>query len=124
MPGAKAGRSSGEGPQEPRFVEGPEITHYWLKVKNPAYERKEPVEFRTTAKKCQELSFDVGRASLRERLYGGVLQCDALEHAQTALGEVAVSMLGDGAIRAREQKTRNCSKQGRKGRVSAFRVGL
>ena len=62
MPGAKAGRSSGEGPQEPRFVEGPEITHYWLKVKNPAYERKEPVEFRTTAKKFQELSFDVGRA--------------------------------------------------------------
>jgi hypothetical protein len=79
-------------------VEGPEITHYWLKVKNPAYERKEPVEFRTTAKKFQELSFDVGRASLRERLYGGVLQCDAPEHAQPVLGEVAVGVLGDGAV--------------------------
>jgi hypothetical protein len=28
------------------YVEGPGITRYWLKIKNPSYERKEPIEFK------------------------------------------------------------------------------
>jgi hypothetical protein len=39
-------RAGREG-QKSRYVEGPGITRFWLKVKNRNYQRKEPVEFRT-----------------------------------------------------------------------------
>jgi bifunctional non-homologous end joining protein LigD len=28
------------------YIEGPQLTRYWLKIKNPSFERKEPVEFK------------------------------------------------------------------------------
>jgi hypothetical protein len=28
------------------YVPAPQLTRYWLKIKNPAFERKEPVEIK------------------------------------------------------------------------------
>jgi bifunctional non-homologous end joining protein LigD len=28
------------------YIEGPQMTRYWLKVKNPSFERQEPIEFK------------------------------------------------------------------------------
>jgi ATP-dependent DNA ligase len=31
------------------YIEVPQLTRHWLKIKNPSFERKEPIEFKAKA---------------------------------------------------------------------------